>query len=72
MRRHRWGARAPVTPHLTIRVCVVCGLEKHSHHEVEGGRDVHWATFHFPDGTAHSRRNGTPECEGSAAIERAA
>jgi len=63
VKRHRWMPPTRPSRHLTIRLCATCGVAKHSHHETEGGREVHWVTFHFLDGT-HSRRGGTPECTG--------
>lgn len=66
---HRW-INPPERPShtLSIRTCASCKLQKHSHHESEGGRDVHFTTFHRPDGT---RVRGTagpaPECTGYVA-----
>lgn len=68
---HRWMPPTRPTAQLTIRICANCGLAKHSHHQVEGGREVHWSTFHFRDGTKH-RAEGTPNCTGYVPVRERA
>ena len=67
---HRWGKPVRPTPPLTIRECVHCGMTKHGHHESEGGRPLHWNTFHGADGRripGYSRKE-TPPCRPMIAL----
>lgn len=59
-RRHRWGFKA-VYPHKSERECLHgCGIVKVTHHQAEGGRDVHWTEF-WRDGEK-IEGEGTPAC----------
>ena len=71
--RHRWGDPERPTPQLSMRVCKLCGMRKHTNHEHEGGRPVHWSTFHGADGQripGYSRKE-TPPCVPPRLIENA-
>ena len=62
--RHRWSGKTTF-PNKSERYCLNgCGIVKVTHHEVEGGREVHWPEFWR--GLDRIECEGTPACKGPA------
>jgi hypothetical protein len=65
--RHRWGDKAIISPHKSEQECKRCGMVRASHHEYEGGRELHWKEF-WRDLERVNERGETPPCD--AALEK--
>lgn len=56
---HRWAEPTRPSHLLTIRVCIKCGLAKHTRHEAP----EHWSEFRAQDGRLIETADGrTPAC----------
>jgi hypothetical protein len=60
--RHKWAAKAVISPQKSERQCVRCETVLVSRHEYAGGRELHWKEF-WRDCELICSGGPTPPCD---------